>query len=307
MIDICYTVLHYGKEDITIKCIKSLIRVSKDYRFIIIVLDNGSENDSFKKIQSKFDGFESVLCLRSDENLGFSRGNNLLYQEAKRFDPGFIAVLNNDIEITQKDFIKTLMAVSNDSDAYVIGPDVYCPTGKRHQSPLYKSIPALDQLEEMMKGFYEIVNHPEEKWNMAEGERMVDVIRSILPQFIVNFSLYFKHAIKGTEPDLKYKNEIINPVLHGACIILTKRFIQKEGVLFEPDTHFYFEELLLAHRCREKNFKTFYTPRLKVIHHHSYATRHSSKNNKEHTIKTAQKLISAFEVYKKTVEATDNI
>lgn len=304
MIDICFTVLHYGKEDITIKCINSLIRISKNYNYKIIVLDNGSNNNSFEKIKIKYSCFDSIIIIRSDENLGFSRGNNLLYQKAKQFNPMFIAVLNNDIEIIQNDFIKILFKISNEFDAYVIGPDVYCPNIKMHQAPLFKSIPEIRHLERKMEINYQIINHPENKLTIPKPERYKGLFL-LLPQFVVDFLRYIKHLIKGSElNDNKHKFEVINPVLQGSCIILTNRFIEKEVIVFEPDTTFYFEELLLAQKCRFKNYKTVYSPKLKVIHHHSYASRNSSKNYEEYIKKQAQRMVSAFEIYKKNVKET---
>lgn len=96
--------------------------------------------------------------------------------------------------------------------------------------------------------------------------------------------------------------ERINPVLQGSCIIVTELYLKENDVLFEPDTRFYFEELLLALKCKTLNYKTIYTPELQVIHNHGAATRKSTKTIRDFLRFNAENMLRAYDIYRKALK-----
>ena len=100
---------------------------------------------------------------------------------------------------------------------------------------------------------------------------------------------------------MHYQEELENKVLQGSCIIFTNKYIKFENVAFEPDTKFYFEEMLLASKCLLKNYSTLYTPSLKIIHNHGLATKFKFKSYKEYRYNEVNMMLSALKIYKEYI------
>lgn len=80
-----------GKED-TLECLKSVNQI--DYpNFEVIVVDNGSDDDSVSAIRAEF---PSTKILETGNNLGYAEGNNVGFRQALENGADYIFVLNND-------------------------------------------------------------------------------------------------------------------------------------------------------------------------------------------------------------------
>lgn len=82
-----------GKED-TLRCLTSLQQVTVEHS--VIVVDNGSSDDSVASIQH---AFPSVKVLESGTNLGYAEGNNVGIRHALNESPDAILILNNDTTV----------------------------------------------------------------------------------------------------------------------------------------------------------------------------------------------------------------
>jgi GT2 family glycosyltransferase len=81
-----------GKKD-TLECLESIRKI--DYQnFDVIVVDNGSRDDSVKAIEKEF---PEVNVLETGDNLGYAGGNNYGIRYAIRNGADYILLLNNDI------------------------------------------------------------------------------------------------------------------------------------------------------------------------------------------------------------------
>ena len=87
-ITICYN----GFKD-TCELIESLQNKIHSIRYETIVVDNASREDEAAKIRERY---PSVIAIRSNENKGFSGGNNIGIREAKG---KYIFLINNDTYI----------------------------------------------------------------------------------------------------------------------------------------------------------------------------------------------------------------
>jgi len=301
---ICFTVLHYGEEDITIKCIDSIISRFNSYNIRILVLDNGSRNNSYERLCERYADKKEVSIYRSDENLGFTRGNNFLYSKAKEENPDYVLILNNDISFKQKNFLEILDKIARESNAYVIGPDVYSPRQKAHQAPLYVEIPSMDELEESMTNWQRIIDSDGADYNESKLSKRIikSKLYELMPEtFFVCYRKIKKIMGRAEGQNLLYKKAVQNPVLQGSCIITTKQFLKNESIVFEPDTTFYFEELLLAQKCKQKGYQTIYDPRIQVVHNHAYASRGANGDYREYMVKQAKRMLYAYNIYREHV------
>lgn len=294
MVNVCFNVLHYQSFEATTMCVDSLLKLKGIESCLIIILDNGSPNDSFELLKNRYNNNAIIKLLHSNKNLGFSEGNNRLYCEAKSFNPKFIIALNNDVEIRQSDFIYRLKKIYSDHKAYVIGPDVYCPRGQEHQSPLYRQLPSKEDVENLINGCKFELAHIDQASSLYQHSEKTWKIRKHIPYWLIELRKRLKHE----NINLLYKQKlIINPILQGSCIIVTSLFINNEDLLFTPDTGFYCEELILALRCKFLGYNTLYAGDLKVLHWHGISSGFQSVPSRKNLMLKNQRLIKAYSMY----------
>src|ERR1700747_2146681 len=82
----------------TVQCLTSLRRLSYD-DFRIIVVDNGSTDDSVQQIRQKF---PDVSIIEAGANLGFAGGCNLGIRHAIRDETEYLWLLNNDTTVDSR-------------------------------------------------------------------------------------------------------------------------------------------------------------------------------------------------------------
>jgi len=99
-------VLNWNGGDDTVECLKSLGSVNYDNRNIVVV-DNGSEDDSVSRIKKQFPGMEII---ESRTNLGFAGGNNIGIKHALKNKADYVLLLNNDTTV-DKDFLQELVKI----------------------------------------------------------------------------------------------------------------------------------------------------------------------------------------------------
>lgn len=107
-LDLSVIILSYNTRDITDKCLAKL-ELAKNYcekkfgnKVKIIVLDNASQDGSSQMIKQDYSGVKLIV---SKENLGFSKGNNLVMKQVKT---PFILLLNSDVYLEEQSLYKTL-------------------------------------------------------------------------------------------------------------------------------------------------------------------------------------------------------
>jgi GT2 family glycosyltransferase len=104
--DVAVILINYNSSDYTIKCINSIkSTTSKDLTYKIVVIDNASETDDFRKLADHvFANDNDIQLYRSKINLGFSAGNMMGVQN---IGANYYFLLNNDC-ILQNDCIGIL-------------------------------------------------------------------------------------------------------------------------------------------------------------------------------------------------------
>lgn len=288
-------ILHYKTEKETINCAKSIMSLENSKNAIVLIVDNASGDDSLIKIKKELNQFENVIYQQNDENIGFSKANNNGYRILKeKYDVEFVVFLNNDTVIEQRDFFEKIIQISARDSYAVLGPDVYAPVLKTHQNPLYKEIPSIEDIEHEMARKKEQIN------DISFTERQyLDNMRKVKIKSNVPFLIFKIRAKLLNKNDFfNYKKAAENPVLMGACLVFTPIYVSNFDSVFMPETKFYFEELILAQRCKALNLKTLYTPELKIIHYHGASTHKASKNLREYILFTINQTLESFSVYK---------
>lgn len=97
-------ILNYNTKDLLIDCLRSLDRINDEVNFEVIVVDNGSTDDSVVEISNLKPQISNLKLkvIKNEDNLGFGVGNN----KAKDIARGkYILFLNTDT-IVHKDTLK---------------------------------------------------------------------------------------------------------------------------------------------------------------------------------------------------------
>ena len=100
-------ILNFNGSEFLKYCLDSLLRAKTDVAFEVGVIDNGSADKDAKTAQKYFDQFckngGKGFFVRSEKNLGFSGGNNVVI---KRFledqEITHICLLNSDVLVTDR-------------------------------------------------------------------------------------------------------------------------------------------------------------------------------------------------------------
>lgn len=117
-------VLTWNNYQDTKECLSSLEKLNYDNYFVVLV-DNGSTDDSFEKLENEFQHSEFVF-IKNKKNLGYAGGNNIgIKYSLEKVNADFVWILNNDI-VVAPDSLKILVgALNNDSAVGIAGPTIY--------------------------------------------------------------------------------------------------------------------------------------------------------------------------------------
>ncbi|HEM6372265.1 TPA: glycosyltransferase [Streptococcus suis] len=255
----CFVILHYMVIEETVAFVENLLYQVDGSKEIIIV-DNNSSNGSGKKLQELYKNIPNVHVILNMENLGFAKGNNIGYRFAKEnFNPKFIVIANNDIELPQSDFISRVESIYEREQFAVLGPEIFSTNEEIFQSPKrlqpysYKQV--LDELRQYEK---------------KKNSKYIVPFKATLKKnrFIKKLNSIRKRSSSRIDPTKIY----YNPIIHGSFIIVSEKFIAKRENAFFEGTYMYFETEILAYQCKKDNLKVVYDPSIKVLHHHSTST-----------------------------------
>ena len=274
--NVVYLILHYLAGDDTIECVDSILNATanSEHNTHIVVVDNGSTNDSYSKIQEKFKKNSRVTLLHSDKNLGFACGNNIGFKYAKNnLQADFIVQLNNDTVLEQHDFNEVLIKKFDEKNFFVLGPDIIAADGY-HQNPGQK-----------------------QSWSFRELfcfrlKKRVQIFFSLL-----GFKRFSEKAVKYsgyTEKTLV--GDIENTILHGACLIFSPLFIRRFDGLCEK-TFLYWEEDILKLYADYYGFLMLYSSDLRLLHKEDAATNMVSGSSAKKSRKKLSFLIASSKVY----------
>jgi len=136
MTDLSVIILSYNTKDLTLSCINSVIKDSKNSSLSveIIVLDNASTDGSGEVLENFKFQISNFKFIKSQENLGFAKGNNLA---AKKATGKWLLFLNSDTEIVSGTIKKMNDFLSNNSKAGIASCNLLNPNGTMQQQGGY--------------------------------------------------------------------------------------------------------------------------------------------------------------------------
>ena len=214
-------VLNYRNYQETLDCVASL-KCQNYPEHAIVVVENGSGNESAQVLQEAFDGKSQITLIVSQKNLGFAKGNNLGIRHAReKLGCDYVFVLNSDTIVPDGVFQKIVKVDCRDIGA--ISPSVVDVDGNP-SPPSENSDDALRQIRLRHKG-------------------LVLARTLALPGVRQCYELYAKYLKRKSSPspaEITYGKY----VLQGCSYFLTPTFFQYYTQLY-PETFLYWEELNL--------------------------------------------------------------
>ena len=111
----------WNSEDYTIRCIKSIIENTKDFK--IIWVDNGSSVESRRKVKDFLDGNSvSYELIVNEKNLGFVKATNQGMKRALDLNVDYMVLQNNDTEVFSGWLERFIEIAESDPKIGIVGP-----------------------------------------------------------------------------------------------------------------------------------------------------------------------------------------
>jgi GT2 family glycosyltransferase len=243
----------------TVECLESLYRI--DYpNYDVIVVDNGSTDDSIEKIkeycegkiavESKFFKYEPsnkpievvecgrddrldtsktqkdrLFLIKNDKNYGFAKGNNIGIQYAlKAFNPDYILLLNNDTVVDRNFLTELVKLMESDGKIGIAGPKIYYYDFNGRSDVI--SFTGEDIIPEKGSG----KRYGCGEIDSGQWDRQMEVDR-----------------------------------LEGSCMLIRREVFERIGLLDE-DYFLYWEETDFCIRAKKAGFKVVYCPKARIWH-----------------------------------------
>ncbi len=281
---VAFVILHYIAFDVTVRCINSILDQISYPNYKIVVVDNGSPNNTGEKLKYLYKNNLKVCIVCLKENKGFSGGNNVGYIYAKKeLLADYIIVLNNDTEIIQADFVMKAIQCFEDTSYYVLGPDIINADGE-HQNPAREHITRKEAKKSIVR------------------QRLIKKYLSLHKMFHISVpKMYFwivkmRKEAKKAKKAKKIRTDCIQTdvSLHGSCFVFSPVFVVSSPYAFEELTFMYGEEELLRLRCKKNGWKVLYSPELKIFHSEGQSTKTVHGNSAALDLFYAEHLIRAY-------------
>lgn len=259
-LDIAFVVLHYKNLDETVNCVDNLMSLKLNTgtaRYIVIVC-NGSHNGSDEYIENKYKGTDSVIVIRSEENLGFARGNNLGFAYAKQsLKCDFTVMLNSDVEILTDYLDEAINEAYGKYGFGVLGPDVINLRGA-HCNPVDDCPKTKADLDKRIR----------------KAKKRLFCCRTGFEYIYCSANRIMKKIRKDTKDRSTAQTGC---AVHGCCMIFSRKYADRFDGLCDK-TFLYGEEEILQYICKREEIKTIYYPKIKVLHKEAVSTKSDIKS-----------------------------
>lgn len=139
MTSIFIVVLNWNQPNLTLETIESLqkLKISKDIHVNLIVVDNGSTDNSLSIFRKLKPGKFSTQIMEARQNLGFAGGNNLGMQYAIEKKTDYVLVINNDTEVSSDLLTNLLKTIKEDEHIAAVSPLIYFAKGYEFHKSRY--------------------------------------------------------------------------------------------------------------------------------------------------------------------------
>lgn len=225
--DLSIIVVNWNSLSYLRNCLASIYKYTTGVEFEIIVVDNASPEGN---VDSLLGDFPEIRLVNSKENIGFSRANNLGFQDSSG---RYLLFLNPDTELVNPAINMMLGQIKDLRNPGIIGCTLL-NTDLSVQTSSIQTFPTI--LNQVFDLEYLRLRRPDCRlWRIA-------------PLFATN---EFPVAVE---------------VISGACMLVKRDVFEKVG-LFSEDYFMYAEDIDLNYKVRRAGFTNFYVGQARIVHH----------------------------------------
>ena len=221
-------IVSYNTCDMTCACIKSVLAEGKDVDQEVIVIDNCSNDSSADAIAQQF---PSVTLIRSKDNLGFGKGNNVAALQATG---DYILLLNPDTVVLDNAVGKLLDFAVRKPEAKLWGGKTLFSDGSLNPASAW--------------AFMSL-------WSLIAGAAGLSMV-------FPTSNLFNPEAYPSWDRNSEREVELIT-----GCFLLMKRNFWQELGGFDEKFYIYAEEADLCIRAIEKGARPTTTPLAEIVHY----------------------------------------
>lgn len=228
-------IVNYNDAEDTLKYVKTITEYETITR--IVVVDNKSTTtgtfDKLKELESS-----KVKVIESDKNGGYDYGNNfgVKYLDSLNEEYDYYIISNPDIEVSENAIKHCLDVINSDENIGVIAPRMLNKDGK----PIRRS-----------------------SWKVRTFG--LDVVHSTR----ILELLFYKILRNGEYSNKEYENEVLEVEAISGAFFIIKANLLKEVGLLDENVFLFYEEDILAHKLKERNYKTISLNSEHFIHYES--------------------------------------
>lgn len=226
------TVNYNGSKD-TLELLDSLSHLDeRGLEVLIVVVDNGSTDDSVEKIQREF---PKVDILQTSANLGFTGGYNRGMRHSLAWGADYIFIINNDTQTPDRNLLHTLIqTLESDKKIGLVIPKILFAPGFEFHKDRYRQ-------EEIGKVIW--YAGAVFDWNNLQARhRGIDEVD------------------RG-----QYNSVEKNNFTSGCCFLVKREVLEKVG-LFDDSLFAYLEDVDFSRRVSEAGYKQYYDGRTAIYH-----------------------------------------
>ncbi len=231
-------IVNYDTSKLTLECLESLRLIkTTGYDLKIIVVDNGSQEELKIPVKLRSNDLELI---RTDNNIGFTGGNNLGMSHAvKYYNPDYFLLLNSDTVVT-KNFLDELFIAIQGDDRGIAVSKILFEKGFEYHLKNYKK----DELGNIIWFAGGTID-----WaNLTAFHRGVDEVD------------------RGQFDQLSQTD-----FATGCCMLIKRDLIEKVGIL-DKKYFLYLEDVDYSIRAKKKGYKIIFCPNSVIFHKNAGST-----------------------------------
>lgn len=226
---VVFIILNYNTFGDTIILVKEILD-SEIPDSVIIVVDNCSPNGSYQQLMDAFGDEPKVDVISSLENGGYAKGNNIGLRHAKKYQPKYACIINNDVHFSAETIAQLIQDVKSYDEVGAIAPKQVLPNGEEMRLANSK----LESFKDDLRSF----------------------VLTLPPR---------NNDDKATVIDGRIKKV---GFVSGAFIFMRYEIAERIG-FFDESTFLYGEERFLAKRLEEEGLGCYIDIKTYYIHAHS--------------------------------------
>ncbi|MEG0076028.1 MAG: glycosyltransferase family 2 protein [Eubacterium sp.] len=227
--DLSIIIVNYKTKELTSNCIDSIYESNlKGIDYEILVVDNASNDGSIESIEVRF---PKVKSIKNNENLGFSKANNIGMEQSSG---DYILLLNSDTIVEIMTIRKSLEFMRNHQHVGALGCKIVLESGEL-DAACKRSFPT------PMNGIYHTLK---------------------LDRRFPKSHRFGEYNLTYINPDKTFSVDCIM----GAYMMVTREMVKIVGLLDE-DYFMYGEDVDWCYRIKKAGFQIIYYPEVRIFHY----------------------------------------